>query len=200
MHEEDSLPTVLSRLDAGDDDAATEIFQRFSGRLITLARNRLTAQERPKVDPEDVVQSVFRSFFVRQQQGQFTLAKWDNLWGLLTRMTLRKSGRRIESLRAACRDCRRDVSPHAMHQAGGDAWEASTREPTPEEVVALTETVEELMRDMTKLGHAILTMRLQGDSVQEIAGAFSQVSERKVYRVLDQVRKRLTQVFDENAS
>ena len=36
------------------------------------------------------MQSVFKSFFVRQGQGQFELDNWDSLWGLLVRITLRK--------------------------------------------------------------------------------------------------------------
>ena len=62
----DSFDDVITRLRDGDSEAATEIFHRFAARLIALARTRLDSRVRQKVDPEDVVQSVFRSFFIRQ--------------------------------------------------------------------------------------------------------------------------------------
>ena len=48
--------------------------------LIGLARSHLGGVIRQKVDPEDVVQSVFRSFFQRNAQGNWNLDDWDSLW------------------------------------------------------------------------------------------------------------------------
>ena len=70
MPQSESFDDVMGRLRAGDQSAAaTEIFQRFARRLIGLARTRLDDRVRSKVDAEDVLQSVFRSFFVRQAVG-----------------------------------------------------------------------------------------------------------------------------------
>ncbi len=71
MGGETTFDDLMARLNDGDDEAAAEIFNRFVRRLIFLARSRLNAQVRQKEDPEDVVQSVFRSFFTRQVEGQF---------------------------------------------------------------------------------------------------------------------------------
>jgi DNA-directed RNA polymerase specialized sigma24 family protein len=54
-----------SPLSPCDEQAARENFDRFARRLIGLARTRLDRRIRQKIDPEDVVQSVFRSFFTR---------------------------------------------------------------------------------------------------------------------------------------
>src|SRR5262245_50887646 len=80
----------------GDETAAAEIFERFTGRLIGLARSRLDQRLQGKVDPEDVLQSVYRSFFVRHRDGKFKLESWDNLWSLLAQITVRKCCRQIE--------------------------------------------------------------------------------------------------------
>src|ERR1700679_4129725 len=54
---------LLARWRAGDQQAATEMFHRYANRLILLARSRLSPRLSHRVDPEDVVQSAYRSFF-----------------------------------------------------------------------------------------------------------------------------------------
>src|SRR4051812_14113370 len=104
MPDEESFADLMARLRAGDQDAAARVYQHFARRLIGLARSRLDGLMRRKEDPEDVVQSVFRSFFARQAGGQFDLDDWNSLWSLLTVITLRKCGHRVEYFRAARRD------------------------------------------------------------------------------------------------
>src|SRR5262245_18476432 len=80
MGPQDSFIELAVRLRDGDQGAATVVFRRFASRLIALARRELDTRLRRKLDPEDVVQSVYRSFFGRYQAGQFDLATWDDLW------------------------------------------------------------------------------------------------------------------------
>src|SRR4051812_2143319 len=61
-----SFPPLTYRLQAGDPHVAAQVFRRFAHRLIGLASRRLGRVVRGKVEPEDVIQSVFRSFFLRQ--------------------------------------------------------------------------------------------------------------------------------------
>lgn len=192
MCQSELFEDVVDRLRNGDEDAAMEVFNRFAGRLIRLARSRLDAQVRQKMDAEDVMQSVFRSFFVRQAKGQFKLDGWDSLWSLLVRITLRKCGRRVEVLRAQRRDIRREVAPAPNQDDSVRSWEAIAREPTPDEVMMLTETVEELMRRLDDPAHQqILTLKLQGCSTQEISEQAG-CSERTVQRVLRHIGEALT--------
>ena len=86
----DSFQELIEQLRAGDNAAATEVFNRFARRIVGLARQQLHAALRSKVDPEDVLQSVFRSFFNRQREGRFAIENWDSLWGLLALITVRK--------------------------------------------------------------------------------------------------------------
>ena len=74
----------------GDQGAAAEVFRRFAGRLIAWRGTKLDARICRKVDPEDIVQSVYRSFFSRHQAGRFDLATWDSLWSLLTVITVQE--------------------------------------------------------------------------------------------------------------
>jgi RNA polymerase sigma-70 factor (ECF subfamily) len=73
----DSFAEWLTRLRAGDDRAARDVFDRFAHRLISLARRQFHASLKYKVDPEDVVQSAYKSFFRGFDEGKFTVGNWD---------------------------------------------------------------------------------------------------------------------------
>ena len=100
---------LMARVRAGDQAAANELFRRFSVRLTSLACQRLGPLARGKIEPEDVVQSVFRTFFRRQAKGQLAPQCWTGLLALLTKITLRKCGHKLAYLVAARRDVRREV-------------------------------------------------------------------------------------------
>jgi RNA polymerase sigma-70 factor (ECF subfamily) len=193
MTEESSFADLMARLQAGDEEAAAHVFHRYAQRLIALARSRLSPPIRQKTDPEDVMQSVYKSFFLRQARGQYQLESWDSLWGLLATITLRKCGHHIEHFQAACRDVYRERS----HRAGPDdstaSWQAIAREPTPAEAALLAETVEEAMRGLEGQQRLIFQLSLQGHSTSEICSQVA-CTERTVQRVLARIRLRLEQV------
>ena len=108
-----SFDDLIGRLKKGDDQAETEIFNRFAQRLIALARSRLNPAVRQKVDPEDVVLSAYKSFFTRFADGRMELQSWDSLWGMLTIITLRKCGKQIDYFNAARRSLQRERTPQS---------------------------------------------------------------------------------------
>src|SRR5437660_1853163 len=110
MSSDESFEVLIEKLRKRDPEATEQIFQRFAQRLVALARTRLARLPPQKEDPEDVVQSVFRSFFHRHAEGRLDLRNWDSLWALLTLITLRKCGHRVEYFLAECRDVHREVS------------------------------------------------------------------------------------------
>src|SRR5438270_11988941 len=143
-----SFDDLMTRLRAGDDAAAAEVFRRFTHRLIGLARSRLDHLLRGKVDPEDILQSVYRTFFSRHARDAFELGSWDSLWGMLTVITVRKCDYRRKFFRAARRDVGREVAPPTAGAPARDL-DALARDPTPSEAVRLTETVELLMKELS---------------------------------------------------
>src|SRR5580700_9062621 len=158
---------LMARLRVGDRDAANEVFQRFARRLIGLARTHLDQLTRQKVDPEDVLQSVFKSFFPRQAGGAFDLDGWDSLWNLLVVLTLRKCGHKIRHFRTAGRDVQRETKPSAAEELGV-GWEALVQDPTPSAVLMLAESVEQMTRSLPDRQRPILSLSLQGYSPIEI--------------------------------
>jgi RNA polymerase sigma-70 factor (ECF subfamily) len=177
----------LQRLRQGDDQAAQHIFERFAGRLTALARSRMSGLVRGQVDPEDIVQSVFRSFFVRQSAGEFSLQGWDRMWSLLAMITLRKCGHRAEYFYAACRDVHRHA--HFSEQPESIvAFEAIARDPTPLESALLEEAMREMFAAFDPRQRRIIEMRLQGADVAEISTAM-ECTERTVQRALKSVHE-----------
>jgi RNA polymerase sigma factor (sigma-70 family) len=187
---EDSFTELINRLRVRDQGAATVVFRRFAGRLIALARSRLDPRTRQKVDPEDVVQSAFRSFFTRHDAGQLDLTTWDELWSLLTVITVRKCANQAARFRAQRRDVAGEIAPAAQAEAWGAVHEVISREPTASQAAMLTETVEQLMRALKSEDRVIITLSLQGYSVAEISARLG-FAERTVRRLREHVKHRL---------
>jgi RNA polymerase sigma-70 factor, ECF subfamily len=185
-----SFGDVMARLRAGDQSAAREIFERFVDKLLRLARDRFDAVLRRKVDPEDVVQSAYKSFFLRYGAGKLEVEDWGNLWGLLTMITLRKCLDRVEYHRAGRRDVQREAAAQPGTPGTEPWWQAVAREPTPEEAAVLAELVEQLLRGLEEEERPVLEMSLQGYTTQEISAQLGR-SERSVRRLRQRVRKQL---------
>jgi RNA polymerase sigma factor (sigma-70 family) len=189
-----SFQDLMDRLHGGDEQAAEEIFHRYASRLIALARRRLDSRLNRKVEPEDILQSVFRSFFHRQADGRLAPHDWEHLWALLAKLTVRKCSGRLDHYRAARRDLRREAEGPTSPESSVSGWEALAREPTPEEAATLEDLVEKLLGGFEDHERQIVSLHLQDFSIQEIrteAGC----SERTVYRVLQRARERLTRIL-----
>lgn len=195
MPENYSFEDLMARLRSGDNDAATQIFNRFAKRLIELARRRLDPQIRRKLDPEDVLQSVFRSFFVHQAAGELTgIENWDNLWSLLVFITIRKCGRRIAYFHSAGRDVRREMPVPLSSLESASQPATNSDEPTPSEAAVLTETVEQVMTGLGARHRDILSLSLQGYTARQISRRLG-CTERMAYRVLRRVKEILEETM-----
>jgi RNA polymerase sigma-70 factor, ECF subfamily len=190
MDPHDSFAALEPKLRAGDTGAATEVFRRFADRLIALARTKLDARIRRKEDPEEVVQSVYGSFFNRYRAGKLDVASWDSLWSLLTVITVRKCLNRTEYYMARCRSVAGEIDAGSWDHAASGLSEAIDREPTPLEAAVLTETVERMMRGLKQCDRSIIELSLWGCPPREISSELG-VSERKVVRVRGRIKERL---------
>jgi RNA polymerase sigma-70 factor (ECF subfamily) len=182
---------LLESLRRGDSTAATIIFQHYEPRLIGLARRRLDPRTRQKLDPEDVVQSVFRSFFRRHDQGEITVTDGDSLWALLAVITRRKCANWVRFFRTASRDVGKEADLAAAGDSSGAARDIAAVESALEDAILL-ETLEQLMRGLNALEREVVTLSLQGYSPREVAPKV-QRAERTVQLILQKVRDHLTQ-------
>jgi RNA polymerase sigma-70 factor, ECF subfamily len=185
----DSFAEFLARLHNRDDAAAQELFGRFTHQLIALALRHVDAGLRHKVDPEDVVQSAYKSFFLRYGPGNLELVNWNSLWGLLTLITVRKCAERATYHRAERRDAARELTPPRGDELA--PWlEPFGREPTPVEAAVLSETVEQLLAGLDEEDRPILELSLQGYTTREISERLGR-AERTVRLLREGVRHRL---------
>jgi RNA polymerase sigma-70 factor (ECF subfamily) len=192
----DSFADFLNRLQAGEDVAAQELFARFTHQLIALALRHIDGGLRHKVEPEDVVQSVYKSFFFRYGAGNLELVNWNSLWGLLTLITVRKCAERATYHRAERRDAAREVSPPRGDEAA--PWlDPLGREPTPLEAAVLSETIEHLLAGLDEDERPILELSLQGYTTREISERLGR-AERTVRLLREGVRHRLERLQRES--
>lgn len=180
---------LVARWRAGDEGAATELYERHARRLIALTRSRLSEKLGRRLDPEDVVLSAYRSLFAGIDDERFSVQRSGDLWALLAAITLNKLRRQVERHTAARRSLKREEALDAGAESGA-GFQVAAREPTPADAVALADEIDSLVRDMGPLQRRMVEMRLQGYALEEIATALER-SERTVRRVLDQVKARL---------
>jgi RNA polymerase sigma factor (sigma-70 family) len=177
---------LVARLQAGDPQAAEEIFARYAQRLVYVAEQHLSRKLTARLDGADVVQSVFRTFFRRSAAGEFRIDSSAELWRLLVQITLRKA-------RFYGRQHTAGVRNVAAEALGGAALlsVAATHEPGPAEAAALVDQIEELLRGLPALYADLLQMRLEGHSVADTATRLG-ISRRTVHRGLQLLQQRLT--------
>jgi len=181
---------LLANLRQGEPWATEAVWERFARRLVAFAAARLPDKLRAKTDPEDIVQSVFRSFFARQASDRFTLENWDSLWNLLTVLTVRKCGHRVRHYQAACRDVRREAVLGPETVISDTNSQAVDPEPDPIEAMLLADTLQDLLDGLKPDQRSIVQLRLEGLSIKEISRRMS-CTERTVHRVLEKVRAHL---------
>jgi RNA polymerase sigma factor (sigma-70 family) len=178
---------LLEQYRAGDDRAADALFTRYFERLTALARSRLAPRLACRTDPEDIVLSVYRSFFVGARAGRFTLSRGGDLWRLLASITKHKLLREARHQRADRRSVDRELPLDPAEHA---AILGRQPEPTAEDAAALADELERVLSRLDPFGRRVLELRLQGAQLSEIARDTGR-SERTVRRTLGQIRELL---------
>lgn len=205
MSESEAVTHWIERIKTGDSAAAERIWRHYFDRLVRAVRRRLLGQDRAVSDEEDVVLSVFDSFYKAAEQGRFPdLADRDDLWHLLLRLAARKV---VDKRRHDGRQRRgggiEKQSIHASVDHDEPRIEVEGDEPTPEMVLMMQEAVE---RFFSHLGVGELRdlagAKLEGHTNAELAARFG-CSERTIERRLHLIRQKCQQEMltsDEHSS
>ena len=194
MSENTNVSHWIDLVKAGDSVAANRIWKHYFDRLVRSVRGRLYGQNRAVSDEEDIVLSVFDSFYNAAENGRFPdLSDRDDLWRLLMRMAARKV---VDKRRHDQRQRRGgDVNLHSLDQSGDDrhVFEAIGDEPSPEMVLMMEESVEQFFSHLG-VGHLrdLAGAKLEGYSNADLAQQFG-CSERTIERRLHLIREKCQQ-------
>ena len=175
--------SLLRRLRAGEQDAATDLFLKYGARLQALARAKTSQALAARFDPEDVIQSVFRTFFRRASSGLYDVPEGDELWQLLLVIALNK----IRDLAAHHRAQKRDVA-----RTDGQLEERSADQ---ESLATLEVVLHDFLGNLPQVQSEVAQMRMEGYQVDEIAQRTGR-SKRTVERTLNALRKNLLDRLD----
>ncbi len=185
---------LFERLRAGHSDAADWLFRRYVRRLCALVRGRMSPKLVRRFDAEDVVQSAYRSFFIHAQEGDFVIKGGGDLWRLLAAITLNKLSKQIERHSAGKRDVRTEEHLSGSSQTA-DLFYGGPGAPSPEEDAMLQDELDWLTKDLDLEHCEILSMRLAGYRIAEIAEEVHR-SERTVRRLLSKLKEQLQTRLD----
>jgi RNA polymerase sigma-70 factor (ECF subfamily) len=184
--------SLLRRLRRGEDDAATALYLRYAHRLLALTRTQASAELARQTQPEDIVQSVFLSFFRKAAGGMYDVPEGEELWNLLLVITLNKIRAKGNYFRARKRDARRNLGPEIPE---GDSAAAAPDEAAFAELQAV---IHDLLADLPAKSAEIVEMRIAGNEVAEIARK-SKRSLRTVERTLQDFRSQLSAMLQEES-
>lgn len=163
------------------EDAAAAIVRHYAPRLHALVARRCSNNLARVLDPEDILQSVFRRFFEQVSDPAYQIPAGDELWLLLLTIALN----RVRSAETHHRAARRD-----LRRTGVPLGDAVSDEPSAEERLVAAETLERL----SPRYRAVVQLRLAGHSVAEIATRLGR-SLRTVERLFEELRTRLGELL-----
>lgn len=175
---------LVAKYRAGSESAARELFDRYCEKLMRLSRRRIGQRMASRIDPEDAVQSAFRTFFARVKTDQFTFNGESDLFKLLVRLTVNKTLRQIAHHRAAKRDPGREAAQASSGDEVDLLNQITNGEPAPEMQVALIEEFERFLSLLPDFDRKVLEMKFQGHTTAEIAEQLGSY-ERKIRRVFE---------------
>lgn len=189
---EPSDGSLLRRFRVGEQDAATRLYLRYAKRLRGLATKQTGQELQTRLDPEDIVQSVFRTFFRRAREGHYQVPDGEELWKLFLVIGLHK----IRDAAVFHRAARRDISrTHSLPEHS--ASQSQPRSPGESAETTLRIVIDELLEQLSDSQRQIVMMRLDGSQVDEIAAQCCR-SKRTVERTLQKFRDLLRQQLNDD--
>ena len=199
--DDDDWRRTVNGLRAGDPAAAGEFWQRYGPLMHAVADQHLSPGMRRRVEPDDVVQSVCRTFFRRAKAGEFQLPDSQALWRLLCAITITKVREQSRFHGRAKRGLKREVSMDASAGADGDSdagagpFTPADDAPSPADAAAFADQFRLVIESLGDEERQLVCLKLDDCTNDEVAGKLG-CSERTVRRLLKEVQARLSKVLD----
>jgi DNA-directed RNA polymerase specialized sigma24 family protein len=195
MSSDEPVTRWLRQLEAGDESAALQLWQRYYCELVELARARFGTTPRRVIDEEDVALSVLRCLYDGAPRGHYAgVVDRRELWQLLATITARKV---IDKRRLLCKQKRGSGQVRGdsvLHEHGGEPVGAGfdqfcSNAASPEVLAIAAEEYQRLMSllDDDRL-RQIAECKLEGYTNEEIAGRLG-LACRSIERKLQRIRQ-----------
>src|SRR5262245_55923683 len=146
--------SLLRRFQAGSDQAAADLYRRYARRIQRLAESSCRGELGRRLDAEDVVQSVFSSFFRRARVGDYEAPADQELWGRVLVRALNKIRARGAFPRPARRDVRATVPADCLEDTVADTRHDELA------LASLRITVEEALQSQPEGRREIVRLRI----------------------------------------
>jgi DNA-directed RNA polymerase specialized sigma24 family protein len=175
----DSFVNFFAALNRHEDEAWSELTRRYTRRLIGLARKKLDVRLGSKLDPEDVVQSVYRLLHARIGGAGLRAQSWEHLWGMLALLTAMRCKNWFRHYLGTQRRGLETSLPG--EEEGGDEAPVpgDYKEPTPEEAAELADELRRLVPRLDPHTARIFWLGMLGFTDAEITRDLG-VSEARV--------------------
>jgi RNA polymerase sigma factor (sigma-70 family) len=178
--------SLLRRFRGGNTHAATQLYLRYAHRLRALVKARCSAELARRIEPDDIVQSVFHRFFRGVRRGHYDVPPGDELWRLFLVIALNKIRAEENFHRAGKRDVRITVAEQSI-----DSRAESDR--GAQAVLELT--IKDFLEQLPQTHRTVVEQRVQGHDVATIASQTGR-SKRTVERILQEIRRKLGSVLE----
>jgi RNA polymerase sigma factor (sigma-70 family) len=189
MAEEWSVAQLVARIEAGDQEAAAELVERYGRHVERIVRLGLTdARLRQRVDSLDICQSIFRDFFLAVALGDCRIDSPKRLLQILGKIAENRVVDQARRHKAAKRDIRK-TEPADTCKLGGIA---STD--TPSQIVGRREILKMIDERLRQNDRWLVEQRIAGRAWDDIGKEIGKSPDavRKYYdRVIERVRKEL---------
>lgn len=184
----DSL--LIRQFRNGCQKSAAILHAKYADRLESLVRARLSPEVAGLLDPEDVVQSIFRRFFCGVSEGRYDLPQGEELWGLFLVIALNRIRSKETFHRVGKRDVRMTINADDIRSVFFPPASASETE-----LSLLRWTIEEALQKLPTEYREVVELRIENYEVQEIADTTGR-SKRTVERILQQFRRTLQAMIE----
>jgi RNA polymerase sigma-70 factor (ECF subfamily) len=180
---------LVERWREGDEHAATVLHERYLMRLLNLVGRHLAGKFNSRLDPDDVVQSVFRSIFRLTREGRFEFEGDGDFWKLLLTMALNKVRNTVRHHQASKRDPAAESISTSSDGVDGYIVNRLSSQPTIQEIVSFTDMLEQVLKQLDPDQQLLIQYRIEGYTQKEIAEKL-QVDDRTVRRMFASIRSR----------
>jgi len=176
---------LLVRARARDDEAAWELIARYGPHVVAVVRRKLSRQVRARLDSQDIVQAVWKSFFF-DMAGIDEIQSPEQLMKVLIQMTHNKV---VDAYRrhvvAEQRGTGRECSLDSVNEPG---LRLRSSDPTPSAFAIAKERWQQMIGGRTPVHQSVIRMRMAGETFESISSQL-QISERTARRVIEDLRQ-----------